>query len=132
MLFVDASFWIALRFPRDDWHDSARRLFQMHADKPLLTTNLVRSETWTFLRGRVGHRSAVHAFESMSQSPRVEVAQVTEGLEDEAFEWLRRHDERSYSFVDATSFALMRKKKITSVLAFDADFSAAGFVELRP
>jgi predicted nucleic acid-binding protein len=132
MLFVDASFWIALRFPRDDRHDAARRLFQQHADKPLLTTNLVRSETWTFLRGRVGHKSAVHAFETMSQSPRVEVVRVTEGLEGEAFEWLRRHDERSYSFVDATSFALMRKKKITSVLAFDADFSAAGFVELRP
>ncbi|HEU0020029.1 MAG TPA: PIN domain-containing protein [Thermoleophilaceae bacterium] len=131
MLFVDASFWIALRFPRDDWHDSASRLFRQYADKPLLTTNLVRSETWTFLRGRVGHRSAVHAFESMSRSPRVEVAQVTAGLEEEAFEWLRRHDERSYSFVDATSFALMRKKKITSVLAFDADFSAAGFLELR-
>jgi uncharacterized protein len=132
MIFVDASFWIALRFPRDDRHDAARRLFKQHADEPLLTTNLVRSETWTFLRGRVGHKSAVHAFETMSRSPRVEVARVTEGLEDEAFEWLRRHDERSYSFVDATSFALMRKKKIASVLAFDADFSAAGFVELRP
>jgi predicted nucleic acid-binding protein len=132
VLFVDSSFWIALRFPRDDWHAAARRLFQLHADKPLLTTNLVRSETWTFLRGRVGHRSAVHAFESMSRSPRVEVTRMTEKLEDEAFEWLCRHDERSYSFVDATSFALMRKKGITSALAFDADFSAAGFVELRP
>jgi predicted nucleic acid-binding protein len=25
-----------------------------------------------------------------------------------AVRWLRRHDEREYSFVDATSFALMR------------------------
>ena len=132
MLFVDASFWIALRFPRDDRHEPARRLFQVHADEPLLTTNLVRAETWTFLRGRVGHRSAVHAFESMSRSPRVQMVHVTEDLEDRAFEWLSKHDERSYSFVDATSFALMRSKRIGSALAFDADFSAAGFVELRP
>jgi uncharacterized protein len=132
MLFVDASFWIALRFPRDDRHEPARSLFQLHADEPLMTTNLVRAETWTFLRRRVGHRSAVHAFEAMSRSPRVQMMHVTEDLEDRAFEWLSKHDERSYSFVDATSFALMRAKRIGAALAFDADFSAAGFVELRP
>jgi predicted nucleic acid-binding protein len=42
------------------------------------------------------------------------------------------NDERPYSFVDATSFALMRKLRIEEALAFDGDFAAAGFVELRP
>ncbi len=45
--------------------------------------------------------------------------------------WLRRHDEREYSFVDATSFILMRSLRIREALAFDGDLSAAGFVELR-
>ena len=45
---------------------------------------------------------------------------------------LRRHDERVYSFVDATSFAVMRQLGITEALAFDGDFSAAGFIEVRP
>jgi predicted nucleic acid-binding protein len=45
--------------------------------------------------------------------------------------WLRRHDEREYSFVDATSFVFMRSRRIRSALAFDGDFSAAGFEELR-
>lgn len=60
------------------------------------------------------------------------VRQVSEELEKEALDWLRRHDERIYSFVDATSFAYMRARRITDVLAFDGDFSAAGFNELRP
>ncbi len=46
--------------------------------------------------------------------------------------WLRRHDEREYSFVDATSFVMMRRRRVREALAFDDDFAAAGFVEIRP
>jgi len=56
---------------------------------------------------------------------------VSEELEAQALRWLRRHDEREYSFVDATSFALTKHSASVRVLAFDGDFSAAGFVELR-
>lgn len=52
---------------------------------------------------------------------------VSEELEDEALRWLERHDERPYSFVDATSFAVMRARGIREALTFDADFVAAGF-----
>jgi predicted nucleic acid-binding protein len=57
---------------------------------------------------------------------------VSEELEDDALRWLRLHDEREYSFVDATSFAYMRVRGIQEALAFDGDFAAAGFTELRP
>jgi uncharacterized protein len=62
---------------------------------------------------------------------RVRLEFVDRGLEDESLRWLRQHDEREYSFVDATSFALMRSLRIREALAFDGDFAAAGFVELR-
>lgn len=62
----------------------------------------------------------------------VQVTQVTAETEAEALRWLRQHDEREYSFVDATSFAYMRAKGIEEALAFDGDFAAAGFTELRP
>jgi len=45
--------------------------------------------------------------------------------------WLRRHDEREYSFVDATGFAPMRSLRIRDAFAFDGEFAAAGFTELR-
>ncbi|MDE3074909.1 MAG: hypothetical protein KGJ86_05725 [Chloroflexota bacterium] len=56
---------------------------------------------------------------------------VSEELEGEALRWLRRHDEREYSFVDATSLATMRALRAQDALAFDGDFSAAWFHELR-
>jgi predicted nucleic acid-binding protein len=95
----------------------------------LLTSNHVVGETWTFLRRRAGHLAAVDFVDRIERSRRVGVVHVDEAAESEAFAWLRRHDERVYSFVDATSFALMRRQRLTEALAFDGDFSAAGFVE---
>ena len=57
---------------------------------------------------------------------------LDEGVERGARAWLRRHDERVYSFVDATSFVVMRRERLGEALAFDGDFGAAGFVEVRP
>jgi predicted nucleic acid-binding protein len=61
----------------------------------------------------------------------VQVAHIPEEIEAEALRWLRQHDEREYSFVDATSFAYMRARGLEEALAFDGDFAAAGFTELR-
>ena len=60
------------------------------------------------------------------------VHRVTPEQEAQAWVWLRRHDERKYSFVDATSFQVMRDRRMREALAFDQDFASAGFIELRP
>ena len=57
---------------------------------------------------------------------------VTGEQESRAWSWLRRHDERKYSFVDAASFEVMRARRLREALAFDNDFAAAGFIEVRP
>lgn len=122
MIFVDSSFWIALYNRRDG----------RHADGHLVTSNHVRGETWTFLRRRAGHHVAVDFLDALERTPRLDVVLVASDIEGLALQWLRRHVERSYSFVDATSFALMHSLAVHDSLAFDGDFSAAGFAELRP
>jgi predicted nucleic acid-binding protein len=131
LIFVDTSYWLAVRLPRDAHHRLARTLYERRASEPLVTSNHVRGETWTFLRRHASHRTAVEFLDRLERSPRVTVRRVSAELENEALAWLRQHDERPYSFVDATSFALMRSLGITEALAFDGDFAAAGFVELR-
>ena len=98
----------------------------------LLTTNHVVGETWTFLRRRAGHALALRFLDLVRQSQRLLVHRVDEDTEVDAWTWLRRHDERVYSFVDATCFAVMRRLGIHDALAFDDDFTAVGFYEVRP
>ena len=64
--------------------------------------------------------------------PVSEIVHVDKDAEADAWRWLRSRSEREYSFVDATSFAVMRRRRIREALAFDGDFNAAGFVEVRP
>jgi uncharacterized protein len=132
VIFVDSSFWIAEMLPRDRHHGAAVALARRHWSERLSTSNQVAAETWTYLRRRSGHAIATRWLDRVLAAPGITVHRIDEGLEDEAWSWLRVHDERPYSLVDATSFALMRRTRITEVLAFDGDFAAAGFTELQP
>jgi uncharacterized protein len=132
VIFVDTSFWVALALVPDRMHTRAAELFSRHAQTPLATSNHVCGETWTFVRRRFGHRTAVAVVDRLQRTARLQIVRVEEDDERSAWEWLRRHDEREYSFVDATSFALMSRLAIHEALSFDGDFAAAGFVELRP
>jgi predicted nucleic acid-binding protein len=131
VIFADTSFWVALRNRRDPHNAESVALLRLHADRGIVTSNHVRGETWTYLRRRAGHGAAVAFLDSIERSPRVRILPLTEKQENEALRFLRQRDEREYSFVDATSFILMKSLRTREALAFDGDFSAAGFIELR-
>lgn len=110
-------------------------LQQLGRSEQILTSNLVAGETWTFLRRKDSHKTAVgfmDRLDTLVSADKLVVHRVTEDQESGSWEWLRRHDEREYSFVDATSFRVMRDRRLREALAFDQDFAAAGFVEVRP
>ena len=130
MKFVDTSFWFALQDRDDRRHPEARAIVGAGIGRTV-TTAMVLGETWTLLRRRMGHHAAVGFLDRVMRISSLEVAHVTEAAELDAWEWLRRHAERAYSFVDATSFGVMRRRRIREALAFDGDFTAAGFVEVR-
>jgi uncharacterized protein len=130
--FADTGFWYGLHVPKDRRHIDARALWQKGPDE-IVTTDLVLGETWTLARVRgVSHGRAMELIDSIHASPRVEVVATDEGMRRQAWDWLRRHDERTYSYVDATSFVTMERRRLNDALTFDGDFAAAGYNELRP
>lgn len=132
MRFADTGFWYGLHVSADRRHQRAVALWNGDSRR-ILTTNLVLGETWTLARIRgSGHRSSCALIEAVRTSGRVEIVTIDSVVERQAWDWLNLHDERVYSFVDATSFAVMRRRKVSEALTFDGDFSAAGFVEAVP
>lgn len=136
MKFADTSWWVALVLPDDTRHrEASAMLARVGNSEQVLTTNLIVGETWTFLRRKDSHRTSVgflDRVEVLKSARRLTVHTVTGDEESRAWRWLRRHDEREYSFVDATSFEVMRVRRLREALAFDNDFAAAGFIEIQP
>jgi len=133
---ADTGWWVAWALPGDARHDAALEMLAgLGRAEQVLTTNLIVGESWTFLRRKGGHRTAVGFLDRigvLTEADRLVVHRVTDEQESSASEWLRRHDERVYSFVDATSFRVMRDRRMREALAFDHDFAAAGFIEVQP
>ena len=127
--FADTSFWFARHQPADRHHRTAR---QIEPGPKIITTDWVLGETWTLTNRWGDHAGAVGCLEAIRGLPGVEIEVVTAADLTAAWGWLARHDERPYSFVDAVSFRIMHRRRLTEALAFDGDFSAAGFVEVRP
>lgn len=136
MKFADTGWWVAWSLPGDARHAEAlAMLASLSRNEQVLTTNHVVGETWTFLRRKGGHATAVAFFDRidlLASQERLVVHSVAPEQEVGAREWLRKRDERAHSYVDATSFRVMRDRRLREALAFDRDFAAAGFVEVRP
>ena len=89
--------------------------------------------TWTFLRRKAGHLAAIgllDRIDALDAAGRVVVHSISADQSRSAWKWLLRHDERVFSYVDPTSFQVMRDRRLREAPAFDGDFSAAGLVEV--
>lgn len=131
MVFVDTSYLIAAASPTDGDHEMARQLRVQVEGRPLLTTNHVLGEAWILGLRRTTRRLALRLIADVRLSSRFTITRPDAEIEDRAWTWLFRHDEREYSFVDAVSFEVMRSQRVTDVLSFDTHFEAAGFRVLR-
>ena len=93
----------------------------------LFTTNFVVAETYALINARRGHRAARAWLRDFD----LEIVRVSEDDEAGARDILFRHDDKAYSYTDATSFAVMERRGVRLALAFDEHFAQYGFELLR-
>ena len=135
-VFVDTGAWIALAVRQDQLHFSAaahaRRLAL--ARTPLLATNYVMLETYTYIRYHYDHQKAL-AFDTIIQNliqmGRLMIAWVTEDVHGRALDIFRKYDDQVFSVADCASFVIARDRKIREVFGFDRHFLTMGFI-LKP
>ncbi len=131
-LFVDTSAWYALADTADPNHSRARPFYleALRRYVALVTTNHVVGEAFTLLRRRFGPRAGFEFHQRLLRAQRLQWVFVTQPQEDEAYRLIEQYADQDFSFVDGTSFVIMRTLGIQEAFAFDHHFAAAGFVLL--
>jgi predicted nucleic acid-binding protein len=131
-VFVDTGAWFAVQATDDEYHqeacDALRSL--VTSKLVLVTTNHIVGETYTLLRTARGYRAAATFLETLDATERLERIYVGEDVEKRAFALLHRYHDHDFSFVDGTSFALMKTERIRYAFAFDGRFATAGFLRV--
>ncbi len=127
-LFVDTSAYFALYSADDERHGRAIAIGA--ADyRQLYTTNSIIAETHALLLRRLGRRVAVR-FLLEHDNDFTEVVRVDKIDEVRARAIIVSHDDKDYTFTDATSFAVMERLGITTAFTFDRHFAQYGFAVL--
>ena len=127
-IFVDTSGFAALLNRGDVNHALALAFDRQVAEQRLrlLTSNFVLDETYTWLRQTLGHAQTVSFGVHIQQSKVVEVVYVTPEIERIAWDILARYVDKSFSYTDCTSFALMRQLNLDTAFTFDHHFRQFG------
>jgi len=123
-IFVDTSAWYALANERDINHPLARQF--LDEDRWLVTTNFVIDETITLILIRVGHSQALSVGEQLWKGQLASVVRVTRDDERVAWQLFKQYDDKTFSFTDCTSFAVMSRLGLRYAFTFDADFTQTG------
>lgn len=123
-ILIDTSALVALLNKRDNNHRRAIELMLAAKERKarLFLTNFVLGETYAALLSRVGP-AAARRWLAENDLP---VVRVNAGDEERAKEILLRFTDKDFSYVDATSFAVMTRLNVNTAFAFDAHFEQYG------
>jgi predicted nucleic acid-binding protein len=126
VIFLDTSAIYAWADTADVNHPTALRRLQRILDEgePLLTHNYVLVEAMALLQARLGVDTAVR----LARDAKAFVVDwVDDDLHRAGVRELSRSKLRKVSLVDHISFLVMRRRRVTTAFAFDADFATSGF-----
>lgn len=134
-LFVDTSGWIEVFGVKRDLHKQASEILYQSIDKghPIITTNYVIVEFVGNGQKKCGfneRKDLFRAYKEIINLRGIEIIHIDARIHTEELIRLRDWPDKYWSLVDATSFNIMRARKITDALAKDGHFDEAGFNEL--
>ncbi|MCX8155750.1 MAG: PIN domain-containing protein [Verrucomicrobiae bacterium] len=125
-VFLDASFWIALRDMREPAHSQAvamtRQLLSMR--QGFVFTSFILAETYAYFSRSLKMRLQI--LDDAEKNPVMRWEPVLAEDEQEARRLLRRYADKSFSYCDAVSFALMRRLGLERAATFDKHFRQIG------
>lgn len=130
-MLLDTSGLLCFFDSSDARHTDAVSLVQSAA--ALITHDYVLGEFVPLCQTRgLNRKKALVFLRSLLENPLIDIIWTNQDYYHQALTLLEARLDKTYSLCDATSFILMRERRITEALTTDKHFEQEGFVRLLP
>lgn len=133
-LFVDTSGWANIVHRQDPFHAEADRIYQeaYSQGRGLFTTDYVISELVPLLSShyRLARPLVIAAIDVLMADKHITLLRTDPDTFDEAWNLLKRRQDKEWSLTDAVSIVFMRRLGLVNALTNDHHFEQAGYVRL--
>ena len=85
-----------------------------------IVTNCILSETYTLMFRKIGLDKAIKYVESLRNT--AEMERISEEDEKRRWQFILRYRDKDFSYVDATSLAVMERLGVSDAFSFDEDY----------
>jgi len=130
--FADTLYWVAIAYPKDQWHAPALRARKaLGEDAVVVTTDEVLIEFANALSKNAELRAlAVRIVHAILDDPKIKVfPQARDGFL-QGLERYQNRPDKQYSLTDCISMNVMDRERIQEVLTNDRHFEQEGFMVL--
>lgn len=129
-IFIDTSAFYANLDTKDKNNKRAVSFFEEIKNSTLyqpVITNFVFNESITLVRFKLGIEASIEFGQSLLDSTTIKKMSVTDDIEKRAWKVFSKYKDKDFSFVDCTSFVVMKELNISKVFTFDKHFKQFGF-----
>lgn len=131
-VFADTAGWANFFVRTEPFHVQAVQLMQQwHTSQTrLITTNYVLTELVALFTSplQVPRIEQIRTIETIKAVSWVELVHIDAQLDEEAWQLLKRRQDKLWSLVDCASIVVMKHRKISTAFTTDHHFEQAGFV----
>ena len=118
MIYVDASFIIALVIEKDQWHERALELLPKLKSEDKIITEAMIIESLNLIGSCLGGKVGYSIFKYIKDNFTI---YRSETLIDESMHYFLKYD-GTLSLADCTAINTMKELEMTEILSFDDDF----------
>ncbi len=123
---VDTSAIYALLDKSDNMHEEAKSCLNILAKDNIMVivTNFIVAECHALIASRLNHKLARYWLMNLHWP----IERILAEDEKKARDIIFTYNDKSYSYTDATTFAVMERLDINTAFAFDQHFTQYGFI----